>query len=67
MDTQLLTLKKSNINDTKEPRDAHKNTPKGEITENFREKILDVVNQDALKKFEDTKSKECEKTQKQIN
>jgi phenylalanyl-tRNA synthetase alpha subunit len=34
------------------------------------EKILDMVNQnvqDALKKFQDTKNKECEKTQKQIN
>jgi uncharacterized protein involved in exopolysaccharide biosynthesis len=34
------------------------------------EKILDVVNQnvqDALKKFQDTKNKEYEKTQKQIN
>jgi hypothetical protein len=34
------------------------------------EKILDKVNQnvqDALKKFQDTKNKEYEKTQKQIN
>jgi hypothetical protein len=34
------------------------------------EKILDVVNQnvqDAPKKFQDTKNKEYEKTQKQIN
>jgi hypothetical protein len=34
------------------------------------EKILDMVNQnvhDALKKFQDTKNKEHEKTQKQIN
>jgi molecular chaperone DnaK (HSP70) len=41
-----------------------------EITENFREKILDVVKQnvqDALKKFQDTKNKEYEKIQRQIN
>jgi hypothetical protein len=62
------------INDTKKPSNAHKNTLKEEIleeiTENFMEKILDMVNQnikDALKKFQDTKSKEHEKTQKQTN
>jgi methionyl-tRNA synthetase len=41
-----------------------------EKTENFIEKILDMVNQNiqgALKKFQDTKNKEHEKTQKQIN
>jgi hypothetical protein len=55
---------------TKEPSDAHKNILKEEIlqeiTENFVEKILDVVNQnvqDTLKKFQDTKNKEYEKTQ----
>jgi esterase/lipase len=40
------------------------------ITENFMEKILDVVNQkvqDTLKKFHDTKNKEYEKTQKPVN
>jgi cell division ATPase FtsA len=49
---------KTKINDTKEPSNAHKNTLKEEIlkeiTENFMEKILDIVNQnvqDALKKF----------------
>jgi hypothetical protein len=39
-----------------------------EISEKFMEKILDMVNQnvqDALKKFQDTKNKEDEKTQKQ--
>jgi CHASE3 domain sensor protein len=63
---------KTKINETKEPINAHKNTIKEEIlqivTENFTEKILDMVNknvQDALKKFQDTKNKECEKTQKQ--
>jgi hypothetical protein len=38
------------------------------ITENFMEKVLDVLNQnvqDALKKFQDTKSKEYEKKQRQ--
>jgi phosphoglycerate-specific signal transduction histidine kinase len=65
---------KTKINDTKEPSDAHKNTLKEEIlqviTENFIEKILDVVNQnvqDVFKKFQDTKNKNYEKTQKQIN
>jgi hypothetical protein len=60
-------------NDTKYPA-VHKNTLKEEhfqeITENFMEKILDVVNknvQDALKKFQDNKNKEYGKTQEQIN
>jgi hypothetical protein len=38
-----------------------------EITEKFMEKILSMVNQnvqDALKKFQDSKNKEHEKTQK---
>jgi hypothetical protein len=55
---------KTKINDTKEPSNACKNTLKEdflqEITENFIEKILDMVNQNvqhALKKFQDTKSK----------
>jgi hypothetical protein len=65
---------KTRINDTKEPSNAHKNTLKEEIfqeiTENFMEKMLDMVNQNvqnALKKFQDTKNKEHEKIQKQIN
>jgi hypothetical protein len=65
---------KTMINVTKEPSNAHKNMLKEEIlqeiTEKFTEKILDMVNQntqDALKKFQDTKNKEHEKTQKQIN
>jgi hypothetical protein len=60
---------KTKINDTKEPSNAHKKTLKEEvmqiIAENFMEKILDMVNQnveDALKKFQDTKNKEYEKT-----
>jgi uncharacterized spore protein YtfJ len=41
-----------------------------EITEKLMEKILDMVTQniqDTIKKFRDTKNKEHEKTQKQIN
>jgi uncharacterized protein Yka (UPF0111/DUF47 family) len=41
-----------------------------EITENFMEMLLDKVNknvQEALKKFQDNKNKEYEKTQKQIS
>jgi hypothetical protein len=62
------------INNTKESSNAHKNILKEEIlqviTENFMEKILDMVNQniqDALKKFQDTKNKEYKKTHKEIN
>jgi predicted transcriptional regulator len=59
------------INIDKKPSDAHKKkTLKEEISEKFLEKILDIVNQnvqDALKKFQDTKNKEHEKTQKTIN
>jgi hypothetical protein len=59
------------INVTKEPSVAHQKTLKEEIlediTEKFMKKILDMVNQnvqDTLKKFQDTKNKEHEKTQK---
>jgi hypothetical protein len=41
-----------------------------EITENFMEMLVDKVNQnvqEALKKFQDNKNKEYEKTQKQIS
>jgi hypothetical protein len=62
------------INVTKEPSDTYKNFLKKEIleeiTEKYKEKKLDMVNQivqQALKKFPDTKNKEYEKTQKQIN
>jgi hypothetical protein len=65
---------KTKINYAKELNDAHKNNLKEEIlqviTENFTEMLLDMVSQniqDALKKFQDTKNKEHEKTQKQIN
>jgi chromosome segregation ATPase len=64
---------KAKINDNKEPNNVHKNTLKEilqVVTENLMEKILDMVNQNvqgALKKFQDTKNKEYEKTQKQIN
>jgi hypothetical protein len=53
---------KTMINDTKEPNNTHKNSLKEEIlqeiSENFMEKILHMVNknvQDALKKFQYTK------------
>jgi malate synthase len=70
----ILYSNKTKIHDTKEPKDAHKNILKKEIlqviTENSMEMLLDMVNQNVqytLKKFEDTKNKEYEKTQKQIN
>jgi hypothetical protein len=57
------------INNTKKPSNAHKSTLKEEIlqeiTENFMEKIRDMVNQNvqhALKKFQDNKNKGHEKT-----
>jgi hypothetical protein len=61
------------INDTKEPSDAHKNTSGRNLSRNHWEfhgevTICGYQNvQDALKKFQDTKNKEYEKTQKQIN
>jgi DNA-binding transcriptional regulator WhiA len=52
------------LHDTEEPSDAHKNILKEEmlqeITQNFMEKILDMVKQnvqDAFGKFQDTKIK----------
>jgi hypothetical protein len=69
----VLDSNKTKVNDTKEINDAHKNNLKEEtlqvITENFMEMLLDMVNQniqEALKKFQDTKNKEYEKTQKQM-
>jgi hypothetical protein len=65
---------KTRINYTKEPNEAHKSTMKEEIlqiiNENFIQMLLYMVNQnvqEALKKFQDNKIKENEKTQKQIN
>jgi disulfide oxidoreductase YuzD len=65
---------KTKINCTKEPNEAHKNILKKEllqvINENFMELLLVMVNQnvqEALKKFQDNKNKDYEKTQKQIN
>jgi hypothetical protein len=65
---------KTKINYTKEPNKAHKNSLKEEIlqviNENFIEMLLDMVNQnvqEALKKFQEDKNKEYEKTQKQMN
>jgi hypothetical protein len=64
-----LDSNKTKINDTKDPKDVHKNTLKEDllqvITENFMEMILDMVNQnvqETLKKFQDTKNKEYKKT-----
>jgi hypothetical protein len=65
---------KTKINYTKEPNEEHKTTLKEEIlqviNENFIEMLLDMVNQniwEALKKFQDDKTQEYQKTQKQIN
>jgi hypothetical protein len=62
------------MNDVKEPNNDHKNNLKEEILqviiENFMELLLDMANQnvqEALEKFQDTKYKEYEKTQEQIN
>jgi hypothetical protein len=62
---------KTKINYTKEHNEAYKNTLKEEIlqviNENFIEMLLDMVNQnvqEALKKFQEDKNKEYEKTQK---
>jgi hypothetical protein len=62
------------INVTKEPSDTHIKTLKEnileDITKKLMEKIIDMVNQnvqDTLKKFQVTKNKEHEKTQKQRN
>jgi hypothetical protein len=70
----VLDYNKTKINNGKEPNNAHKKTLKEEIlqviTENFMEMLLDMVSQniqEVLKKFEDTKNREYEKTQKQIN
>jgi uncharacterized protein YukE len=67
-------LQQNKINYTKEPNEAHKKILKEEIlqiiNENFIEMLLDMVNQniqEALRKFQDNKNKEYEKTQKQIN
>jgi uncharacterized protein YpuA (DUF1002 family) len=65
---------KTKINYTKECNDTHKNNLKEEIlqviNEHFIEMTLDMVNQnvqEALKKFQDNKDIEYEKTHKQIN
>jgi cell division protein FtsB len=65
---------KTKINNTKEPSNIHNNILTEKllqvITENFIEMILDMVNQnvqEAPKKFQDTKNKKYEKTQKQVN
>jgi transketolase len=73
MDTQIQTPKnKDKLCQGKN--EVHKNTLKEEIlqviNQNFIEILLDIVNQtvqEVLKKFQDNKNKEYEKTQKQIN
>jgi chromosome segregation ATPase len=73
-DLERNVSNKTKINYTKEHNKHHKNTLKEEIlqviNENFIEMLLDMVNknvQEALKKFQDNKIEEYEKTQKQIN
>jgi hypothetical protein len=61
---------KTKLNDAKKHNKAHKNTLKEilqVITENFMNMLLDMVNlnvKEELKKFQDTKNKEYEKTPK---
>jgi hypothetical protein len=66
--------KKPKIKYIKEANEGHKNNLKEEIlqviNENFIEMKVDMVNQsiqEALKKFQDNKTKEYEETQKEIN
>jgi NAD+--asparagine ADP-ribosyltransferase len=68
-DIQFWTSKKTMINVTKDPSDTHKKTLKEEILEEISQKlmknIVDMVKQniqDALKQFQDTKTKEHEIT-----
>jgi hypothetical protein len=63
----VLDPNKTKIDYPKEPNKAHKNILKEEITKNFMDILLDKVNQnveEALKKFQDKKKKEYDKTQK---
>jgi NAD(P)H-dependent FMN reductase len=63
-------LQKPKTDYLKECNEAHKNTMKEEITENFMEMLLENVNQnvqEALKKFQDNTNKDYEKTEKQIS
>jgi uncharacterized protein Yka (UPF0111/DUF47 family) len=73
MDPQFQTPK-TKTNYGKKPNEANKKILKEEIlqviTKNFMEMLLDMADQnlqEALKKFQDNKNKEYEKTQKQIN
>jgi glutamyl-tRNA reductase len=61
------------LNVTNELSDIHKKSVNeeiiDEITEKLMEKLQDMVNQkvqDVLKKYQDTKNKELEKTEKQL-
>jgi polyhydroxyalkanoate synthesis regulator phasin len=71
---QIPDPNKTKIEYPKEPNEAHKNILNEEIlqeiTEHFMEVLLDKANQnvqEALKKFQDNKNKEYEKSQKQIS
>jgi 23S rRNA G2069 N7-methylase RlmK/C1962 C5-methylase RlmI len=71
--TTTSNSNKTKINDAKEPNHVHKNTHKKEIlqviTENFKELLLDMVNQNTQEalRSQHTKNEEYQKTQKQIN
>jgi hypothetical protein len=68
-----LDSNKTKRNYTKEPNEAYKKTLKEEILQVINENFRDDTRhgqpnvQEALKKFQDNKNKEYEKTQKQIN
>jgi hypothetical protein len=72
-DTQIHTLTKQRqtIQRTQgSPQEHLKEEILQAITENFMKMLLDIVNQnvqEALKKFQEDKNKEYEKTKKQIN
>jgi hypothetical protein len=68
---QVPDSQKTKVNYAKETHEAYRNMLKEEIlqviTENFMEMLLDMVNQnvqEALKKYQENKNKEYEKTQK---
>jgi hypothetical protein len=65
----VLDFNKPTVNLTKELSNTHKTNLKEEISEKFMEKISDMVNQnvqDALNKFQVTKTKRHEMIQRQI-
>jgi Zn-finger protein len=61
----VLDSNKTKINNTKEPNYVHKNNLKEEILQVITEHFMDMVSQnvqEALKKYQETKNKEYEKT-----